>query len=254
MKNRTLFLLCLCVSFVLLEAFWLLPGALAQVMQSGSYQIQSDSMNFGGGRSSSTNYLSESTFGEVATGEGASASYKLKAGYQQMQEVYIALTGGVDVIMNPSIPGVTGGVSNGSTTVTGVTDSPSGYSLSIAVSGTPAMQGTAGSIADYVPSGAPDFVFTTDPTDSHFGFSPEGSNIVARFKDNGSVCNAGALDGVGTCWDGLSTTPEVIASSGNPNHPLGATTSIRFRVGVGGSAAQAPGFYTATTTITALPL
>ena len=38
----------------------------AQVMQSTSYRIQSDSINFGGGFSSSTNYNLESTGGEIA--------------------------------------------------------------------------------------------------------------------------------------------------------------------------------------------
>lgn len=227
---------------------------LAQVMQSTSYQIQSDSVNFGGGLSSSTSYTLESTAGEVGTGVGSSTSYSLKAGYQQMHEVYIALSGATDVSMSPSIPGVTGGTANGSTTVTVTTDSPSGYSLSIAATTNPAMQKGADSIADYTPSGAPDFTFTTGVADSHFGYSPEGVDVVQRFKDNGSSCNVGSSETSLSCWDGLSTTEEIISSNTNSNHPNGATTTLRFRVGVGGSVVQAPGLYTATTTLTALPL
>ena len=40
----------------------------------------------------SASYRMEETIGEIATGESQSASYKLKAGYQQMQEMVISLT------------------------------------------------------------------------------------------------------------------------------------------------------------------
>ena len=225
-------------------------------MQSGSYRIESDSINFGGGLSTSTNYTLESTAGEIATGESSSAAYKLKAGYQQMHEAYISLSGITPVTLSPSIPGISGGFSNGSTTLTVVTDSPSGYGLTIMASQNPAMQKGADSIADYVPGGAnPDFTFTTDATDSHLGYTPEGADITSRYKDNGAACGTGGTaDALLSCWDGLATTERTIASRTTANHPQGSTTTINFRVGVGGSVFQAPGLYTATTTVTALPL
>jgi len=228
--------------------------AVAQVMQSASYRIQSDSINFGGGLSTSSSYTLESTGGEIATGESSSATYNLKAGYQQMQEVYIALSGVTNVIMTPSIPGVSGGTANGSTTVTVTTDSPSGYQLTVEATGTPAMQKGSDTIADYVPAGDPDFSFITGVADSHFGYTPEGVDVVQRFLDDGGSCNTGSLETALACWDGLSTTVEAIALAGGANHPSGATTTIRFRVGIGGSVLQAPGTYVATTTLTALPL
>lgn len=230
--------------------------SVAQVMQSNSYRIQSDSINFGGGLSTSTNYRLESTAGEVATGEGTSTSYSLKAGYQQMQEVYIAISSSLDVTLSPAIPGVTGGTANGSTTVTVTTDSPSGYALTITASDAPAMQKGADSIADYVPAGAaPDYSFSTGAADAHFGYSPEGVDVVQRFLDNGSdTCNTGSTDTALACWDGLSTTEETIASNAGANHPDGATTTVRFRVGVGGSVVQPQGTYVATTTLTAFSL
>lgn len=169
-----------------------------------------------------------------------------------MQEVFISLTGAQAVVMSPSIPGVSGGTANGSTTVTVTTDSPSGYSLSIEASQSPAMQKNGDSIADYVPAGAdPDSAFTTDATDSHFGYTLEGSDIPSRFR--GAGCNGGA-DLLLTCWDGLSTSQETIARSTDPNHPNGTDTTISFRVGIGSSVVQVPGTYTATTTLTAVPL
>lgn len=244
------------------RAFILTPIALlsvsivgAQVMQSGSYRIQSDSVNFGGGLATSTNYSLESTAGESGTGESSSASYELKAGYQQMHESYISISGFTAVAMSPSIPGISGGFSNGSTTVLVVTDSASGYMLQVAGSQSPAMQKGSDTIADYAPQGSdPDYSFITNAADAHFGYTPEGIDIAARFKDNGVSCNAGIGDTSLACWDGLSTTDETVARRTNANNPSGSTTTLNFRVGVGGSVLQPPGSYTATTTLTALTL
>ena len=227
----------------------------AQVMQSSNYSIESDSINFGGGLSSSNNYSLESTFGEVATGDSASTNFTLRAGYQQMDDAFISMSAPEAVVMSPSIPGVTGGVANGSTTVTVTTDSAAGYSLTISAETNPAMTSGSNSIADYVPGGDPDFTFTTDSGDAHFGYSPSGTDVVSRFLDNGTdTCNTGATETALACWDGLSTTDESIAVSSGSNMPLGTETVIHFRVGIGGSVIQAPGVYTATTTLTALPL
>lgn len=227
----------------------------AQVMQSSNYKIQSDSINAGGGFSSSTNYQTQSTVGEVSTGNSSSTNYVLKAGYQQMQEVYLSLSSVSPVTMNPVLGGVVGGTANGSTTVTVLTDSPAGYSLSIVASTNPVMRSGTNTIVDYVPVGAPpDFVFTVGSTQSRFGFTPEGVNVVARFRDNGSVCNTGSSNAVSACWDGLGTVAQTIAQGTSSNHPLGATTTVRFRVGIGNNVVQPEGIYTATTTLTAFAL
>jgi hypothetical protein len=231
-----------------------LQSVMAQVMGSTNYRIQSDSVNLGGGLGTSTTYRLESTAGEVGTGELTSTTYALKAGYQQMQEVYIALTAASSVSLSPSIPGISGGISNGSTTVTVTTDSPSGYTLTILASQNPAMQKGADTIADYTPGGAPDYTFVTNPADAHLGYSPSGVDIVSRFRDNGVSCNVGTDDTPLACWDGLSTSAATVAQRTSSNQPLGSTTTVFFRVGVGGSVFKASGTYTATTTLTALPL
>jgi hypothetical protein len=230
-------------------------GVYAQVMSSGSYQIQSDSINVGGGYSSSSNYVQESTAGEVATGQSTSANYSLKAGYQQMQEVYISLSTVADVVLSPAIGGLSGGVSNASTTFTIITDSPSGYQVTYYSALAPAMQGPFSVINNYTPAGTvPDFSFVTTSTQAHFGFSPEGVDIVSRYRDNGSVCGVGSGNTSVTCWDMVSTTPQQIVVGTDSNHPLGATTTLRFRVGIGNSVGLTAGTYTATTTLTAIPL
>lgn len=233
--------------------FSLLPMARAQVMSSTNYSIQSDSINIGGGLSTSSNYQLESTVGEVATGRSSSTNFSLRAGYQQMQETYLSLTGLVAVTLSPNIPGVTGGTSNGSTTLTAVSDSAAGYSITIQASNAPAMQDGANTIADYAPSSGADFTFTTDASDAHFGFSPSGVDIVQKFQDDTTTCGTGSNDTLQACWDGLSTTAQTIVQNSSANHPTGATTTLYFRVGVGSSALPAPGTYTATTTVTLLP-
>ena len=225
-------------------------------MQSSNYQIQSDSVNVGGGLSTSSNYSLESTEGEIATGPANSVNYSVNAGYQQMQEVYIAISAASNVTMSPNIPGLTGGTANGSTTVTVTTDSTAGYQLTIESSASPAMQSGVNSIADYAPGASPDFDFDFTASEAYFGYSPSGVDIVQRFLDNGSdTCNTDSNDTPLKGWDGLSNvSPEVIAQGNNPNHPSGATTTVNFRVGVGGAVGQAFGEYYATTTLTAIAL
>jgi hypothetical protein len=233
----------------------ILAVSAAQVRTSSSYRLESDSINFGGGQSSSTNYELESTAGEIATGPSDSPTYKLKAGYQQMQEVFISLTDATDVVMAPTIGGLTGGVSNGSTSVSVLTDSPSGYQLSIKAESAPAMVKGVDSITDYVPVASPaaDYNFTTGSNDVHFGFSPEGADIVTYFRNSGTTCGTGAVDDTLSCWVGLSTS-EIIIAQGSANQPTGATTTLNFRVGIGGGVPVLAGDYIATTTLTAIPL
>lgn len=227
----------------------------AQAMQSASYRIQNDSINVGGMYATSTNYGLEDTTGEVATGESTSTNYALHAGFQQMQESYIALSSASDVTLLPSLGGLTGGTSTGYAVLTATTDNYAGYQMTIAASSSPALQSGANSISDYVPSGAdPDFVFTTGSGQAHFAFSPEGTDIAQRFRDNGAACNIGSGESTNRCWDGLSTTPVVIAERASANHPSGTDTTIQFTVGIGSPATVAEGTYVATTTVTLLAL
>jgi hypothetical protein len=226
----------------------------AAVMSSTNYSLQSDSINFGGGLSSSTNYTQESTAGEVATGDSASASYMLHAGYQQMTPVFISLSVS-PVTMSPDIPSIGGGTANGQTTVTVTTDDAAGYQLSIAASSSPAMVSGANSFADYVTGGAnPDFNWSVPATASEFGFTPEGSYIVQRFKDNGSVCDTGSLDTTNSCWAPLTTSNQLIAQTSSGSYPTGSDTVLKFRAESGASHTQPGGAYVATSTVTAIAL
>ena len=239
--------------FTLLVAIGLVHSLAAQVMSSGSYQIESDSINVGGGYSSSTNYQSESTVGEMATGESSSDSFALQAGFQQMQGSYISLTGVASVELSPSIGGVVGGVANASNTLTVVTDNAAGYSLTFESQSAPTLQSGADSIADYTPIAAADISFIFGSDDAVFGISPTGVDVLPKFLDDSSLCGSGTSKPA-TCWIGSSTTAQELVRATNSNQPTGATTTIYYRVGIGGGVNQTPGSYTGTTTITALPL
>jgi hypothetical protein len=230
-------------------------SSFAQVRSSSNYQLEADSINVGGGLSDSTNFSLESTAGEVATGRSTSTNFSLQAGYQQLDSIFISLTGGSGFTMAPDLPGLTGGTSNGSTTFTVTTDSPTGYQLTLQATNAPAMQKEGGvSIANYNSGSVADFAFTIPAASAVFGFSPEGIDVADIFLDNTVTCGVGTTETSGACWAGASTTPVVIAEATSPNQPTGANTTIEFQVGLANGAGIESGVYTATTTVTALPL
>ncbi len=170
-----------------------------------------------------------------------------------MQEVYISVSTVADITLS-NIGGITAASTTGSGSWLVTTDDPAGYSLYIKAGTTPALKSSSSSFADYTPAGAdPDYGFTVPASTSRFGFSPEGLDITGRFKDNGSLCNAGALDTTNACWDGL-TTSDALISQGAANHPNGATTTVKFKAGIGSSFIQAADAYSATITVTAVSL
>lgn len=232
----------------------LLGVAVAQVRTSSNYQIQSDSINVGGGLSTSSNYRQESTTGEIATGESSSGSYQLRAGYQQMQDVFVSLAGAADLVMDTELGGITGGTANASGTYTVITDSPAGYQLTIAADNTPALQKGSDSIADYADGGVADTAFTVGSGQAFFGYTVNGTDTAQYFLDSSGTCGTGSTDSAFTCWTGLSTAPRVVAQSTTNNQPAGTATTLHFRTEVGTNAGVIAGEYVATTTITALPL
>lgn len=245
--------------FVILTLFiislFLIPNNIwADFMQSPSYKIQSDSLNFGGADSSSPNYKITDTLGEVGTGDSNSANYYMHAGYLQMQQSSISISSPTDLVL-ASMGGLSGGSSEGTISWTVTTDNPAGYTMDIASTTTPALKSATDSLADYTPAGAnPDYNFTNATDSSSFGFSPEGSETISRFRDNGSQCNAGLGETSGKCWDGLSTTPKVVSGNVSSNMPSGGVSTVRFRAETGVNHIQTSGRYNVTIVATATTL
>lgn len=230
--------------------------AYGEVMTGSVYKMDFDSINFAGERSSSTVYSLEDTLGEIATGNSSSTVYKLEAGYEMAGEDSVSLSVSPnDITMSPALGGLSGGTSNGMAEVNVSTNSPAGYGLYVATEETPTLTSQYDSFADYSPTGAaPDYDFNVAASESKFGFTAEGPDIVARYHNSGTTCGTGSSDATYQCWDGLSTTLRQVAASGAANDPTGATTTVRFRAGVGESRVQKAGTYHATTTVTAIAL
>ncbi len=169
-------------------------------------------------------------------------------------------TNAADVTMTPSLGGITGGTSNGTTTVIVKTNDSSGYTMTIKASTSPAMQGNTqgSSIADYTPASAsiPDFTYSV-PSGQEFGYTVSASttaDLAQKFLDNGTTCNTGSAD-TGTsasCWYNLSTvaTSTILRTTATP--ASGSTSSIAFKLTINSGGFVVEDTYTATATLTAV--
>ncbi len=244
------------VLFVL-SLIGLLPFCIdAYTMGSSNYRIDTDSINSGGTSfSTSSSYSLGSTVGEAGTGFSSSTNYRMSAGYWIPEDTYVSINAVDDVDLG-SISGLIGGQSTSSSSWNVTTNNALGYQLTVSASTNPALRASQSSIADYSPSGAdPDFAYSASTASSSFGFSPEGVDILGKYKDNGSVCNFGSGDTANACWDGFSTTPKIISQGATANEPSGATTTIKYRVHIGADVIQdSSSGYSASITVTATAL
>lgn len=225
----------------------------AVVASSTNYRLEADSINTAGGFSTSSAYRLEDTTGEVGTGVGTSPNYRTNAGYQQMLTSSLALSVPGAITLSPSIPDTGGGAATGVGSWIVTTDNPAGYTMNLRAEGNPALSSGANNFANYTPTGSdPDFTFSLLATVSEFGYSPEGTDIVTRYKDNGAACNIGSGDTADRCWDALLSTDRLIAQRTTSNQSGGTVTTIKFRAESGASNIQPAGSYTATATVTVL--
>lgn len=244
-------------AFALLAAFvyFSLNAGVVHSSSSANFIINADTISFGGGFSSSTNYIMEDTIGDVVFGELTSASFISSGGYIPM------ITGGntvsasypSSVSLSPAIRNTAGGRGNGQFDISVTTDVSAGYSLFIRSTTDPALASSNDSFANYSPSvsGTPDLNWSVGASDARFGFTPEGTNIANKYKDNGSSCNTGSGNTSDTCWDSITTTNKLIAGSTSPNSPTGVSTGVKLRSEAGSARNIRAGSYQATLVITA---
>lgn len=171
------------------------------------------------------------------------------------------LTAASNIVMSPSIGGITGGAATGTTQVVVYTNNTTGYTMTIAASGTPSMRGEAagGSFNDYAPAsaGVPDFTFSTAGTAGKFGFSVSASataDLAQKFLDNGTTCNTGAANtGSASCWTFASTTATSTIVTAAQTSVSGSTSTIIMHTNVPSNPNPTlpKDTYTATTTLTA---
>lgn len=230
-------------------------AVLAESMTSTNYSISVDSINVGGLYQTSTNYISQETIGEIATGISTTTYYNIHAGYQAMlTEYYLSLSIPFDITLSPNIKQISGGQSTGSGQVNVTTDNSAGYNLAVKASASPALTTAGDSFADYTSAvvGVPDYSWVINAADSEFGFTVEGSDIVQRFQDDGVLCNVAGADTSDACWYNLAVSETTIANVYSPNTPAGAVTTLKFQAESGSSHNQTSGAYQAVITITVL--
>lgn len=233
-------------------------SSFAYVSSSTNFRIESDIVSFGGGNSTSTNFglhdsISDRFLGFISS---PGTDFGIKTGYIPMVSPSISITYPASVTLLPAIKSTTGGQGNGSASIVVITDNPGGYSLSIKASTDPALQGSVGSFSNYnsATPGVPDFDWSIVPTDSRFGFTPEGAHIDQKYKDDGTVCGVGSVDSLDKCWDSITITNKLIARSSSSNQPTGTATTIKLRSEAGAARNQPVGSYSSTIILTALPL
>lgn len=173
-------------------------------------------------------------------------------------------TNASNVVMAPSIGGLTGGTSNGGTQFAIVSSNSTGYTVT-AQSGTAdgRMVGNASStnsIPGYVTSiaGVPDYNFTVPLNSARFGYAISASStgdIVPNFKWTGATCGgAGTNSDITHCWIAATSTTYTVINRSTPTGSSPATSTIAFRAQI--NANPSPMIpndtYTSTTTLTAV--
>jgi hypothetical protein len=167
-----------------------------------------------------------------------------------------------NVILSPSLGGITGGTSDGGTQVIVQTNDHLGYTMTLTASSSLGMIGNASS-TNYIPayatssSFAADYNFNVPTNRAYFGYTVEASttsDLPALFKDNNAgACGTGSNDTANACWVGATSTPLTIINRNYQTPASGATTTLKFRVKImpNPSPVIPDDTYVATTTLTA---
>jgi hypothetical protein len=180
------------VPIVLVAAgFFSASFCLAQ-MSSGNFKIDADSLNSGGAPSSSALYALNDTVGEIATGVGASGTYKLEAGFWHMVNTYLTLS--VDTNVKDLGSLLPGSPITGQTTIDVTTDAWNGYSLS-AVKNHKMLHSDATTTIDNHSGTVVSPLLWSDPDNLGFGFTlVSGTEIESKWGSSPNFKYAGFPD------------------------------------------------------------
>jgi hypothetical protein len=196
---------------------------------------------------------------EPAVSRGAEDTFTIS---QTVSKEISFTTPASDVVMAPTLGGLTGGTSNGGTQVVITTNSSLGYQMTLTASSSLGMIGNASS-SNYIPAyapavgGVPDYTFTVPANKAYFGFTAEAStsaDLSTSFKDATSACNAtGGGDTLDQCWLNVGTSPTTIVNRSLQTPASGAKTTLKFRVVINANPNPIipDDTYVATTTLTA---
>ena len=173
------------------------------------------------------------------------------------------LTPATDIVLVPTLAGMTGGTSNGGTQVAVRSNNDTGYTMTIKASSTiGSMVGNTagGSIPAYVTAtpGVPDYDMTPAANTAGFAYTVEASttaDLSTSFKDSASACDAsGGSDTQLQCWIAATSTEYTLVNRSTATAASGSTTTLRFRVVINANPLPLipDDTYVATTTLTAV--
>ncbi len=203
------------------------------------------------------------TLAEPAIGFGAATSTSQFIISQVVTSEISFQTPATNITLSPSIGGLSGGSSDGTTQVVVSTNNLTGYTMTLAASSSVGMIGNAApsnNIPAYVSSVAnvPDYTFTTPSNKARFGYTISASTTAEldqKFLTNGSACNTGSTNpGLLHCWLNASTTAVTLITSAAPTAASGSTSTLAFHVVINANPTPAipNDTYVATTTLTAV--
>lgn len=228
--------------FMLFFAIFLLPTLIyAYSAASSNYRIEADSINTGGDRSTSANYIIEDTKGEVGTGALTGTDYSAGIGYQQMAENFIAVT----ALSNITFPTLepTNYSSEITQDINVATDNAAGYYMTLSAQNLSATE----TFTNYASHSNFDYDWdSTATTLALFGYTVTGTDAYSGFKDDGSSCSTGSNITTDKCWSSGSNT---IANSTSANFPDGITTTVKFKAGIGSAKTMPEETYSLTATV-----
>jgi len=224
--------------FTVLTCFCFFNNIFAAVMSSSNYKIQSDDLTPSGGKWSSVNYIFKDTLGEVSTGPSDSTSYGMRAGYQQMQEVYLSVSSPANVLLSPDIPGISGGVASGTAAFNVIVDNAAGFNMGINASTVHSMVASGDAtyyFSNYPATSTPSYNWSVPAGQAQFGFTVEpqtSTDAVQAFLDNNSnACNSlGGTYHASRCWAGFDgTNTYVVINRTTRTDNTGESETIRFK-------------------------
>lgn len=187
------------IIFAVIVCFTITTVASAYVASSTNYRIETDTISYGGGMSTSTSFNMQDTLSNMFLGTGTSTNYTLNTGPLAMTVSTITMTDPGSLVLSGEINSLEGGVADGSVSVTVITDNPGGYQLTL--SGT-ALSSGSGSFESFVGPAS----WSVGDGASAFGFSTDLST-----------------------WDGIDGTERVVVSESSNNQPSGTDVTINFR-------------------------
>lgn len=210
---------------ITIACFTIATFANAYVASSTNFIIESDTVSYGGGLSTSTSFSVQDSVVDGLLGTKESTNYQINAGPLPMRESTLSVSVPGDLTLTGTITSLRGGVAEGSVSVTVITDNPGGYQLTL--SGTSLSSGASSFDSFSGPA-----TWSVADEASAFGFSTDSST-----------------------WNGIDSTERVVVTENSNNQPAGTATTINFKAeSKKTNQSQPAGSYSSTITLTALPL